>query len=428
MPLQLAPAFEQRFAEFNRFDEPLAARHDFEGTIALLVELHRMGDGPRVAQQVAGGTELLDDLRARLGGRQPREIIIMTLRAVRVVGFPPRSAPRDGAQCPVGVDDGPHRKTQLAPPRHVGEVAERADHRDAAALFGVGERVRLDRHSHAEQRRHHVLSEQRPVPLIVGMRDERDTGGDQLGAGCFDFHGSRTVGRDVGVGDRERNPVVRARHLAIFELGLCYGRLEIDVPQRRRLDLVRETALQETKKCDLRDALRAPADRGIRHRPVDREAEVFPQVFERLLVLGSEPRAQLDEIRARYRHRLFARLRRRRERRIVRQRRIAPYPVIVLDATFGRQPVIIPSHRIEDGLASHPMEAGNQVGMREREDVADVQRAADGRRRCVDGVHVGAGARSIEAVDARLFPARVPFRFEPFQCGLFRQRHQRDVT
>ena len=34
---------------------------------------------------------------------------------------------------------------------HVGEVAERADHRDAASLFGIGKRVRLHGHVDAER-------------------------------------------------------------------------------------------------------------------------------------------------------------------------------------------------------------------------------------------------------------------------------------
>ena len=45
----------------------------------------------------------------------------------------------------------------------------------------------LHRHAHAEERRHHLLAEQRLVALVVGMRDQRDAGGNQLGAGRFDL-------------------------------------------------------------------------------------------------------------------------------------------------------------------------------------------------------------------------------------------------
>ena len=49
MPLQLAAAREQRLAELDRLDEPLAAGDDLERPIALLVELHGVRDRPRLA-------------------------------------------------------------------------------------------------------------------------------------------------------------------------------------------------------------------------------------------------------------------------------------------------------------------------------------------------------------------------------------------
>src|SRR5690348_13661966 len=66
MPPELASALEQRLAELDRLDEPLSAGHDFERPVALLVELDRVRDRPRLADEVAGGPELLDDLRTRL--------------------------------------------------------------------------------------------------------------------------------------------------------------------------------------------------------------------------------------------------------------------------------------------------------------------------------------------------------------------------
>ena len=62
---------------------------------------------------------------------------------------------------------------QLAPPVHVGQVAERAAHRDAGALVRLGGRVREHRHLDAEQRRAHRRAEQRLVALVVGVRDQR---------------------------------------------------------------------------------------------------------------------------------------------------------------------------------------------------------------------------------------------------------------
>ncbi len=47
--------------------------------------------------------------------------------------------------------------------------------------------MRLDRHRHAEQRRHDLGAEQRLVALVVGMRDERDARGNQLGPRRLDL-------------------------------------------------------------------------------------------------------------------------------------------------------------------------------------------------------------------------------------------------
>src|SRR6266550_2500973 len=76
MPAQFAPAREQRVAELDGLDEPLAARDDLERPVALLVELHRVRDGPRLADQLAGLPELLHDHRARLRRLQIRELVV----------------------------------------------------------------------------------------------------------------------------------------------------------------------------------------------------------------------------------------------------------------------------------------------------------------------------------------------------------------
>ena len=110
--------------------------------------------------------------------------------------------------------------------------------------------------------------EQRLVPLVVRMRDERHAGGDQLGACRVDLDGA------AAVGPREPDAVVRAGHLAILELRLGDGRAEVDVPERRRLELVREAASQQSQERLLRDALGVAADARVRHRPVHRQAEV----------------------------------------------------------------------------------------------------------------------------------------------------------
>ncbi len=70
--------------------------------------------------------------------------------------------------------------------------------------------------------------------------------------------------------------------------------------------------------------------------------------------------------------------------RIVGQRRIAAHTIEVLDSTFRREPIVIPTHWVEHGLPAHALEARNHVRMRVREYVSHVQRPADRGRRRVD--------------------------------------------
>ena len=66
---------------------------------------------------------------------------------------------------------------------------------------------------------------------------------------------------------------------------------------------------------------------------------------------------------------------RRLERRVVRQRRVAPFAIVVLHAPLGGQPVVVPAHRVEHLEATHPLVAGHDVGVRVREHVPHVERA-----------------------------------------------------
>ena len=114
---------------------------------------------------------------------------------------------------------------------------------------------------------------------------------------------------------------------------------------------------------------------------------------------------------------LLARLLRRLESRVVRQRRIAPDAVVVLHAPLGRQPVVVPPHRVEHDLSAHALKARDEVGVRVREHVADVQGAADGRRRRVDRIDLVPAVMAIESIGAVGLPARGPFRLEAFERG-----------
>ncbi len=75
------------------------------------------------------------------------------------------------------------------------------------------------------------MPKQRLVALVVGVGDEGDAGGDQLGPGGVDDERVAAV-------PGERDPVVGAGLLPVLELGLGDRHLEADVPERRGLGLV----------------------------------------------------------------------------------------------------------------------------------------------------------------------------------------------
>ena len=74
----------------------------------------------------------------------------------------------------------------------------------------------LHRHIRTEQRREHVGAEQWPVARVVGVGDEGDARGHELGPGGLDL--------DVAaVGLVEAEAVVGAGDLPVLELGLGDG-------------------------------------------------------------------------------------------------------------------------------------------------------------------------------------------------------------
>ena len=221
----------------------------------------------------------------------------------------------------------------------------------------------------------------------------------------------------AGIAALEEGGARRTFITAVAGVGLGDGRPEIDVPERGRLRLIREPAREQTQERSLRRTLRPRIDRGVGHRPVHGESQVPPQVLEGLLVLRGQPVTQLDEIGSRDRNGRLARSDRRLEAGVVGQRGITPHAVVVLDTALRGKPVVVPPHGIEDGLAPHPMEPGERVGMRVREDVADVQRPTHRGRGGIDRVDVLPLAVPVERVDACLGPARVPLLLESFERG-----------
>ena len=302
VPVQLVAPLEQGGPQVGVAaavaEVPLAAGDDLERAVALLVELHRVGDLLRVADELARLAEQLDDALLGAGDLLAGELGLVEGGALGAHGLDV-----GGAEAAVGGDDRPGGQLQLTPPDHVGEVAEGADHGDAGALLRIGQRVRVHLDLDAEERGAHGGAEQRLVALVVGVGDEGDAGGQQLGAGGLD--------EDVAVGAVEGEAVVGAVALAVLELGLGDGRLEVDVPEHGRLGLVGLAPLEVAEERPLGDPAGAVVDGGVGALPVDRQPEGAEEVLEGLLVLGGERVAEVDEVAAADvgRHRLLLVLR-----------------------------------------------------------------------------------------------------------------------
>ena len=411
VPRHLAATLHERGAKFGVAaavaDVPLAAGDDLQRPAAAFVELHRVGDRARLTDRLTGRRQLLDDLLLRLSDGQPGD------RGVRLG----RHAGRRGRQDPpVAADDRPHLERQLAPPRDVRGVTERADHRDARPLVGLRQLVGDDGDLDAVQRRAHRRAEQRLVALVVGMGNERDARGHQLGAGCVDL--------DVtcAIGAVERELVVRAGPFAVLDLGLCDRCTVVDVPQRWRFLQVGLAAPEVAQERALAGAPRPLVDRRVQVRPVVRQSEPAEHGLEDLLVDRDQLVAELDEVRPRDRHRpvilgdITAEWRL--EALVVLLRRIAAHSVVVLHPSLGGQSVVVPPDRVEDGLAAHPLEPSDDVGVGVAEHVAHVQRPAHGRRWGVDREHLRTRRRSVETVDVVGPPPVDPVRLDAVERRL----------
>ena len=210
-PLDLGAAVEHLVAQPGVAaavaDVPLPGGDDLERLVALLVEVRHPLGRLRLAVEVAGLAQLRDH---RLAGRERRLALeVLVRRRGRLVRQPLGGLARHPA---VAADQGADRQVELAPPGDVGEVAEGAAHRDAGALVHLGGGVRQHRDLDPEDRAGDGAAEQRLVALVVGVRDQRDHRGDQLGAGGLDEERrTRTAGGTRPGGRRRRTRAPRAR-------------------------------------------------------------------------------------------------------------------------------------------------------------------------------------------------------------------------
>ena len=181
----------------------------------------------------------------------------------------------------------------LAPPGHVGLIAERADHQDAGALARVDERAGEDRHRRAKQRGDRGLAEQRPGSA---RRPDARSRPRRRAAARGGWWRSSKRG---AASDGELDVMIGARDRALFDLGLCDRGLEVDVPHRRRVRLI-DVALVEADRGTSAARSRRQWSSMVEYvwRQSTRQSEALPQRFERLLVLRGQRVAQLDEVRA----------------------------------------------------------------------------------------------------------------------------------
>ena len=380
-----------------------------------------MGDRLRVADHLAAGAQQFDHPGLGAEDGLAGELGVGRLCGIRRQGI--RRLRDDSAVAP---DDGAVGQVEFAPPDYVRDIAEGADHGDAAALVFLGEVVREHRNFHPEDRRGDGGAEQPLVALVIRMRHERDTGRQQFRPRGLDMH----IGPARAV---EGDAVVGGGLVPVLEFGLGDCGAEGYVPQGRRVRLICLAAGQVAQECALRRRLGLLADGAVGLGPVDGQAKLAPDIRELFLVLGGQPLTQLNEVASadrQLRGCLAARarsigrgaaLQRRNESRVVRQARVAAHAVVVLHPAFGGQTVVVPAHRVEDALAAHALVARDEVHVGVAEHMPDVECTGCRRRGTVDREDVlGRRGGPIEPVGALAVPDGTPLGFQAFEGWLVR--------
>ena len=365
-PLKFPAALQQGVAQIvitpTVADVPLPGADDLQRLVALLVEvgfaLGRLG----LTVHLAGLHEGFNDELTGGEGGLARDCLVFF--GGSGVDDPLRGLGEDPS---VTTDDGAGGQLQFPPPSNVGEVTEGTAHGDAGALVHLSSRVSQHRHLDPVQRSGDGGAEEVLIALVVGVSDEGAASGQQLGPGGFD--------EDVlTVGTVEAEAVVSTGVVASLELSLGDGGGEGDVPQSGGVRQVRLATGVVAEEGQLGDPLRLWRDRRVELVPVHRQADSPPQVLESFFIDGGQLDAQLDEVAtANWHLTLGVGFARRGEVGVVRQRGITAHAVVVLHATLSRKTVVVPTHRVKNLLATHPLIAGNSVGVGVGEDVTGMQ-------------------------------------------------------
>ena len=222
--------------------------------------------------------------------------------------------------------------------------------------------------------------------------------------------------------------VVGAGPLAVLDLGLGDGGAVVDVPERRRLGAVGLAAGQVAEEGDLAgaaaDGRRSSCTGSDQSNDSPRRRNSSSKTASSVAVSSWHSSTKLGREIGTSRW-PFGRVAavRRREVGVVRRRRVAAHAVEVLHPALGGQAVVVPADRVEDGLAAHPLVAGDGVGLGVAEHGAHVERAATpSAAACRWRTPRSRVGRAVEAVGAVGLPALGPARLDAVERRLVGDR------
>jgi hypothetical protein len=319
--------------------EDLLRREELHVGLAPLVGGHRVHD-VLLRPDVPGRREALEDRLARLVDEEA------------LLG------PGERRHVAVATHGLAQREPVLLEPLHVRLVAERAAHHDPGALLGIHLLVGEDRDvAAALEGDERAAAEQLARARVARVEEHRAARGEQLGAGGRDL--DRPAAYEVEAQRRELRGLVHE-----LEVGLRERRAALGAPEGRRLLQVGLALAPEVEEAPLADPHAAVVDRAVGERPVGRQADRPHHRLELALVLRRRLEAQPHEVGAGH--------------------VLALDPVLLLREPLRRQPVPVEAERVEHVEAPHALVPRDALGLRVREEVADVEGARDGGGRRVD--------------------------------------------
>ena len=303
-----------------------------------------------------------------------------------------------------GVQDVDRRQARPLSDAEVVEVVGGRDLDRARALGRIGIVVGDDRHATAGDRQDDLLADERGIAFVVRMDCDAGVAEHGLGPGRGDddvvagLEGGRLalvveldrVFERHAVGERIGEVPIRTLDLALLDLKVRDGRLELRIPVHQPLVAIDQFFLMQLHE-DLADGGVQPLVQGEAFaRPVAGRAQAAQLLHDRAATLGLPLPDLLDEG-------LTADLA---------TARVALSGHLALDHHLGCDASVVRARQPQHRLARHAVIAGQHVLQRVVQRVADVQRARHVRRRNDDRIGFG-GPVSLGGEGAALFPLGV---------------------